>query len=153
MIAINKLYGILLGMSTAEVPTDYKWYIKKFTPIATNDKVQGILKILLQTVSLDRRALFACLMCNAILHTVFGKEIEERDPVNTYKPVTRPPKSSNHDTEDGTDFSLWRMAAPADAYKPLLQFLDEDIVQKLSTATWVDYIAAGCLQILRELDR
>lgn len=149
MIAINKLYGILLGMPIAEVPADYQWYIKKFTPIATNSKVQDILKILLVAVSVDKRALFACLICNAILQTVFGKEIEERDPVNTYLPVSRPPDSAN----DNSEFCLSKMAGSVDMYKQLKKYLDEDIVEKLTAPSWIDYIAAGCLQILRELDK
>lgn len=153
MIAINKLYGVLLGMSTAEVPTDYRWYIKKFTPIATNEKVQNILKILVHTVPMDKRALFACIICNAVLHTIFGKEIADRDPVNTYVPVSRPPDRTHHDTPDGQDYSLHDMMAPTDSYRALKQYLDEDITPKLNTATWIDWIAAGCLQILRELDK
>jgi len=147
MIAINKLYGVLLG--AASVPTEYQWYLKKFTPIATNEKTQNILKVLLLAVSVDKRAMFACLICNAILQTVFGKEIKERDPVNTYMPVSRPPQSANDDPA----FCLTKMAGPADSYKALLQYLDEDIKNKLTSATWIDYIAAGCLQILRELDK
>lgn len=147
MIAINKLYGILLGATN--VPETYQWYLKKFTPYATNDKIQNILKILLVAVSVDKRALFACLICNAILKTVFGKEIEERDPVNTYLPVSRPPNSAN----DSSSFCLFDMAGPVESYRPLKQYLDEDITEKLTSATWIDYIAAGCLQILRELDK
>jgi hypothetical protein len=147
MVAINKLYGVLLG--TVAVPDMYKWYIKKFTPLATNDKVQNILKILLLTVSLDKRAMFACLICNAILHTAFGKEISELDPVNTYIPVGRPPDSGNDDPA----FCL-KMETSPDVYMPLKQFLDEDIIDRLNAAaTWIDYIAAGCLQILRELNK
>ena len=147
MIAINKLYGVLLGMAAADVPTDYRWYIKKFTPIATNDKVQGILKILLQAVSFDKRAVFACLVCNAILSTVFGKEIQELDSVNTYVPVSRPPGSLDSDDR----FCLTSMAKSADSYKGLMRYLDSDIKDKLTAPTWIDYVAAGCLQILREL--
>ena len=147
MIAINKLYGILLG--AADVPETYRYYLKKFTPYATNDKVQDILKILLVAVSIDKRALFACLICNAILKTVFGKEIAERDPVNTYLPVTRPPSSDN----DDPSFCLSGLAGSVDSYKQLKQYLDEDIIEKLTAPTWIDYIAAGCLQILREIDK
>lgn len=146
MVAINKLYGVLLGTST--VPDMYRWYIKKFTPLATNDKVQNILKVLLVAVSPDKRVMFACLICNAILHTVFGKEISELDPVNTYVPVGRPPDSGNDDPA----FCL-KMETSPDTYKQLRQFLDEDILDRLTSATWVDYIAAGCLQILRELNK
>ena len=147
MIAINKLYGILKG--AADVPAGYEWYIKKFTPIATNEKIQDILKVLLAAVSPDKRIVFACLICNVVLHTVFGKEIENRDPVNTYVPVTRPPNSAN----DDDSFCLFKLAAPQESYKPMLQYLDEDIVEKLTSSSWIDYIAAGCLQILRELDK
>ena len=147
MIAINKLYGILLG--SASVPEAYQWYVKKFTPYATNDKIQGILKILLVAVSVDKRVMFACLACNATLHTVFGKEIEERDPVNTYLPVSRPPDSAN----DSSDFCLSNMVGASENYKQLKRYLDEDIMEKLTAPSWVDYIAAGCLQILREIDK
>ena len=33
------------------------------------------------------------------------------------------------------------------------RYLDEDIMEKLTAPSWVDYIAAGCLQILREIDK
>lgn len=147
MIAINKLYGILKG--TADAPAGYEWYVKKFTPIATNEKTQNILKVLLAAVAPDKRIMFACLICNAVLSTAFGKEIENRDPVNTYVPVTRPPGSGN----DDENFCLFKLAAPQEVYKALLEYLDEDIIEKLTAASWIDYIAAGCLQILRELDR
>ena len=147
MIEINKLYGILKG--AADVPAGYEWYIKKFTPLATNEKIQNILKVLLVAVSPDKRIVFACLICNAVLHTVFGKEIENRDPVNTYVPVSRPPNSTN----DDDNFCLFKMAGSQEDYKPLVQYLDDDIAEKLTTGSWIDYIAAGCLQILRELDK
>ena len=149
MIAINKLYGVLLGMATDDIPATYKWYAKKFTTVATSEKVQNILKIMLQTVSIDKRAMFACIICNAVLHTIFGKEIEKLDPVNTYVPVTRPPDSAN----DNPNFCLLSMAGPADMYKPMKQFLDQDILDRLETPSWMEYIAAGCLQILRELKK
>lgn len=145
MISINKLYGILLG--TEAVSAAYQWYLKKFTPMKTSEKINAIAEILVQTVPIDKRALFACLICNAVLHTVFGNEIKELDPVNTYVPVSRPPDSPN----DSKNFCLFDMAAPAKSYRPLLQYLDDDIAGRLVSPIWVDYIAAGCLQILREL--
>ena len=43
MIAINKLYGVLLG---AAVITDaYQWYAKKYTTCATTDKINQILEV------------------------------------------------------------------------------------------------------------
>ena len=147
MIEINKLYGVLLGMAVEDVPAAYSWYIKKFTTVATSEKVQNILKVLLKTVPLDKRVVFACLVCNAILSTVFGPEIKKLDPVNTYIPVKRPPDSEDSDN----NFCLVSMTEPASAYKALLQYLDPDIKEKLTAPTWIEYIAAGCLQILREL--
>lgn len=147
MININKLYGVLLGSEA--IPQAYQWYAKKFTPIATNAKINGILTVLLAFVPEGRRALFACLICNAILHTVFGKEITELDPVNTYMPVERPQDSAN----DDQSFCLFQMAGPASSYKALLQYLDKDITDRLTSAMWIDYVAAGCLQILRELNK
>jgi hypothetical protein len=144
MIEINKLYGVLLG--TSVVPAVYEWYKKKFTVCKTNDKINNILAILCLTVPETRRAVFACLICNAVLHTIFGKEIENLDPVNTYVPVKRPT-----DDNDDQDFCLFQMIGNSQSYQALKQYLDDDIKEKLVAPTFVDYIAAGCLQILREL--
>lgn len=147
MIVINKLYGVLLGMAAEDVPADYRWYIKKFTTVATSEKVQNILKVLLKTVPMDKRAVFACLVCNAVLSTVFGSEIKKLDSVNTYVPVTRPPDSA----DSNNNFCLVTLTEPASSYAALLQYLDPDIKEKLTAPVWIEYIAAGCLQILREL--
>lgn len=144
MIEINKLYGVLLG--TSAVPASYEWYKKKFTVCTTNDKINNILAILCLTVPEARRAVFACLICNAVLHTIFGKEIEALDPVNTYVPVKRPTEDN-----DDQDFCLFQMIGNSQSYQALKQYLDDDIKEKLVAPTFVDYIAAGCLQILREL--
>lgn len=145
MIEINKLYGILLGAAT--IADTYQWYSKKYTTCKTSDKIDAILAVILKTVPANKRAMFACLVCAAVVKTIFGKEITELDPVNTYMPVTRPPSSNNADDS----FCLWQLAGPADIYKPLKQYLDQDIVSRMTTPTWMEYIAAGCLQILREL--
>ena len=145
MIEINKLYGILRG--AADITGTYQWYSKNYTTCKTSDKIDAILAVILKTVPLERRAMFACLVCAAVVKTIFGKEITELDPVNTYMPVTRPPSSNNADE----NFCLWQLAGPADAYKSLRQYLDEDIIKRMTTPTWMEYIAAGCLQILREL--
>lgn len=144
MIEINKLYGVLLGSSG--VPAAYEWYKKKFTVCPTNDKINGILSVLCLAVPETRRALFACIICHAVLHTIFGKEITALDPVNTYVPVERP-----NDDNDNPDFCLFQMIGNAQAYQAVKQYLDDDIKERLVTPTFVDYIAAGCLQILREL--
>lgn len=147
MIAINKLYGVLLG---AAVITDaYQWYAKKYTTCATTDKINQILEVLCKNVPTDKRAMFACLICAAVVKTIFGKEISELDPVNTYVPVTRPPDSTNDDGK----YCLFKLVGTPDDYKPLKQFLDADILSRLDAPSWVEYVAAGCLQILRELKK
>lgn len=147
MIEINKLYGILLGAAT--IADTYQWYVKKYTTCKTSDKIDAILAVILKTVSEEKRAMFACLVCAAVVKTIFGKEITELDPVNTYMPVTRPPSSNNADES----FCLWQLTGPVDTYKPLRQYLDEDILKRMTTPTWMEYVAAGCLQILRELKK
>lgn len=148
MIAINKLYGVLLGeIGAAAIAGAYEWYSKKYTTCPTTDKIEKIMEILCKGISPERRAMFACLLCAAVVKTIFGKEITELDPVNTYVPVSRPPDSVN----DDKDFCLFEMAGPASSYKALVPLLDQDIKDRLTAPTWVEYIAAGCLQILREL--
>ena len=148
MIAINKLYGVLLGeIGAIAISGAYEWYRKKYTTCKTSTKIENIVSILCKNVEPEKRALFACLLCAAVVKTVFGKEITELDPVNTYVPVTRPPDSAN----SSPDFCLFTLASPADAYNPLKQYLDADILSRLTAPTWVELIAAGCLQILREL--
>ena len=61
----------------------------------------------------------------------------------------RPPNSAN----DSSDFCLSNMVGSVENYKQLKRYLDEDIMEKLIAPSWVDYIAAGCLQILREIDK
>ena len=147
MIAINKLYGVLLG--AAVISDAYQWYSKKYTTCATTDKINQILEVLCKNVPTDKRAMFACLICAAVVKTIFGKEISELDPVTTYVPVTRPPDSTNDDSR----FCLFKLIGTPEDYKPLKQFLDADILSRLDTPSWVEYVAAGCLQILRELKK
>lgn len=148
MIAINKLYGVLLGeIGAMAISGAYEWYKKKYTAIPTTTKIENIVSVLCKNVAPEQRVLFACLLCAAVVKTVFGKEITELDPVNTYVPVSRPPDSAN----DSPDFCLFMLASPLDAYTPLKQYLDADILSRLTAPTWMEMIAAGCLQILREL--
>lgn len=145
MIGINKLYGILHGAVSAAGA--YQWYEKKFTVCKSNDKINNILAVICLTVPEARRAMFACLICHAVLSTIFGKEIQELDPVNTYVPVGRPPESGNDDQR----FCLFDLIGSTQSYQALKEYLDDDIKVKLQAPTFIDYIAAGCLQILREL--
>jgi hypothetical protein len=150
MIAINALYGVLLGeIGAAALSRTYEWYRKKYTTSHTTDKIEKIVEILCKNVTPEQRVMFACLVCTAVLKTIFGKEIAELDPVNTYVPVSRPPNSDNSDS----DFCLFMLTGPSDMFKPLMQFLDDDIKRRLTAPTWMEYVAAGCLQILRELKK
>lgn len=150
MIAINTLYGVLLGeLGATAISGAYEWYRKKYTTSPTTDKIEKIVEVLCKNVTPEQRAMFACLVCASVVKTIFGKEIAELDPVNTYVPVSRPPNSSN----SSPDFCLFTLTGPAEAYKPLLQFLDTDIKNRLTAPTCMEYIAAGCLQILREIKK
>ena len=140
---INILYSLLV----ADAPSaDTAAYSKRRTPIWHTDKSNRIREVLVSTISEDdteNLCLFASMVCYEVLFTQYGEEIKRLDPNNTYDKVVRLP--------DVTNPTVFQFTAPPSAYAKIKIDLDSDILERLVTPTWIETIAAGCLQMLREV--
>ena len=140
---MNLLYAIL--MRGTQASGDYVWYHKESIGYIPTERMQAIRDILMQGVG-DALPMVACQVCAMVLYTQFGTEIKALDSNNTYTDVTRPPDK----THDDPAYCMYNLIKPADAYKQLRRYLDEDIVSRADLTSWLDIMAAGCLQMLRE---
>ena len=141
---MNTLYGILV----MNVPStaDYAWYDKQYDVTVPTTKMQNIREILLTGIPAEKVRMFASVVCNFVLYTSFGAEIQKLDPNNSYVEVTRPSDSEHSDQA----YCCFGLIQPVSAYRKLRTFLDEDIAARMNKSSWIDYLAAGCLQLLRE---
>jgi len=141
---MNTLYGILV--QTVPSSPDYAWYDKQYDLTVPTTKMQNIRDILLTGVPIEKIRMFASVVCNLVLYTRFGADIQNLDPNNSYVDVTRPDDSDHSDQS----YCCYGLIQPVTAYKKLRMFLDDDISGLLNKDSWVDWMAAGCLQLLRE---
>ena len=142
---LNVLYGILTNGESAVAP--YEWYGKQCDNPVHTAKIDAIRQILLTGVPAEKTNFFACVVCDLVRHSEFGNEIFVMDYNNTYNPPGRPLLSSHDDDY----YTFHELCLPTQAFLGLKLYLDEDITARLSGLIWLDYIAAGCLQILREV--
>lgn len=140
---MNKLYGAL--MQDATITSDYSWYEKHWDGYLSTERIRAIRDIIVQDAG-DKLPLLASVICNMVLYTQFGRQIKELDSNNTYSDVTRPKDSDNNDSK----YCIWDVIKPVAAYQQIRMYLEDDIASTVDTASWLDLIAAGCLQILRE---
>lgn len=140
---MNLLYAILMAGSQAS--GDYAWYSKRITGYIPTTRLQDIRDILVQDTG-AALPMYVCMVCYMVLYTQFGKEIKELDSNNTYTDITRP-ADSDHDDEK---YCVYKLIKPAESYQQLLHYLDDDISSRLDRSSWLDLMAAGCLQLLRE---
>lgn len=142
---MNKLYSLLLQDNT--VPAEYSWYAKRTEAVDTNERAEQLIAFITQDIPVARLALYASILCNLVLFTQYGAEIKALDPNNTYFSVTRDPDAGHSDT----DYGMQDLIKPASAYKGLVQYLEDDISERLDTNSWFDLMGAACLQLLREV--
>lgn len=140
---MNLLYAILMGGSQAS--GDYTWYHKHTTGYIPTTRMQDIRTILIQGTDVAL-PMFVCKVCYMVLYTQFGNEIKELDYNNTYTDVARPPDAVHDDMK----YCMHQLIRPADAYKQIRRYLDDDIASRVDLSSWLDIMAAGCLQMLRE---
>lgn len=143
---MNILYSLLVSPLVYQ---ENDRFAKMTTPVFHTKKTTAIHDILiapLRDQQLQNKApLFASVICYMVQFTDFGKEIKQLDPVNTYVPVER----SQNDL-DGT-MCISSLTTDHRIATDLRRYLDLDIVEKLQAPMWLDYMAAGCLQMLREV--
>ena len=142
---INKLYSIL--MNGESIDADFVFYAKKQSLQGMTDKMRSIRAVLLDHVPAERRPMFISALCWLVRHSMFCNDIAELDPENTY---THPERPEEADHDDVT-YCMYDCIKPVEYYRQLKRWLDTDITDRLAAPTWLDWVAAGCLQMLREV--
>jgi len=77
---------------------------------------------------------FASMLCRACMDSTFSDDIRALDPENTYVEI------------GGV---CWSLTGKRSDYSALNNILDPDIKNRITTNSWCDLPAAGCLQLLR----
>lgn len=132
----NVLYGILAG------DAGHGEYEKHFTRAQLTWPGMELAEMLrCHDADQTKRRLFASAVCAAVLDTQFGNEIVQADPNNTYE---RPVRGTS-------SICLYDATCQAEAMSGVLGLLDNDIKERLAAPQWIDVMAAGCLQLLREV--
>lgn len=143
---MNKLYGLLtFEIKNNDITT---YYNKKCTRHTPTEKGARLIHELTSNVHESRLPMFACFVCNAVLDTAFGDEIRKLDPNNTYTTITRDP---DWDSGNGALLLHDLICRPSILRAGLRKYLDPDIAARILLPDWMDCMAAGCLQLLREV--
>lgn len=138
---MNRLYGLLVAKSMA--PSG--WYAKEHTPVAHSVKSQELYDAFTAGVPVERLPLFACVVCQLAVKSMFKDEILALDPENTYTTVIRNPESPSGSTSD----VMSDLLSDHESMRRLFKYLDNDIRERLVVPTWVETASAVCLQLLR----
>ena len=143
---INTLYSLLVDHPLCPQVDQFS---KMTTPVFHTKKSRAIQDILLAGVlnigATSRMPLFASVVCYLVRFSDFGDDIYKLDPVNTYVEVERAENETN------ADMCIHDLTTDTGVSSTLTRYLDQDIKDRLQCPTWLDYMAAGCLQMLREV--
>lgn len=139
---INKLYSLLIG---AHYSPDSR-YAKRCSSVMHTERTQALQAYITSNVPGNRVPFFACVVCYEVLNSVFGADIRQLDPENTYNPMVRDPLATPTDTT----LLLHDLTAPVSSFRASYKYLDADIKERLVTPAWIDCVGACCLQMLRE---
>lgn len=138
---MNKLYGLLI----ARTPSPSGWYARKYTPVSHSVVSQRLYDAFTVNVPDARLPLFACVVCQLAVKSMFKDEILALDGENTYCTLVRNPESPSGSTSDVTCDLL----NDNEAMHRLYAYLDKDIVARLVAPAWAEVASAVCLQLLR----
>ena len=141
---MNKLFSIL--MQGVVIPDSFSWYAKKTSAVISTDKMLAIVELVMTGVPDTRRALFASMLCNAVMYTQFGADIKKIDSNNTYVPPVRPSDA----THSNQLYCINDLIQPVHSYRAILRYLDDDISKLVDANSWFDLMGAAGLQLLRE---
>lgn len=142
---MNTLYGLL--MQDKAIPESFSWFGKNAEAPISTERCDALIGIILKGVPDNRRSMYVSALCNLVLNTQYGAEIQKLDPNNTYVRVTRPKDSVHSDPK----YCIHDLIQSIQAYKDIRLYLQDDIVDRLDTNSWFDMMGAACLQILREV--
>lgn len=142
---MNTLYGLL--MQGKDVPESFSWFGKTAAAPLSTERCSALIAIVLKGVPDTRRVMYVAMLCNLVLNTQYGAEIQKLDPNNTYVKVTRPKTATHSDPV----YCVHDLIQPIHAYKDIRLYLQDDITERLDTNSWFDMMGAACLQILREV--
>ena len=144
---MNILYSILTWNTVPNAA--YADYNKKTEVVFLTSKMVAIRNILMTGVPDDKKGFFAAVLCDLVQWTNFGTEIKQLDSNNTYVTAARP-VDSEHSNQN---YCFHTLIQPASVYKALRRYLDDDIAGIMNKYSFLDYMAAGCLQLLREINK
>jgi len=140
---MNDLYALL----TYKQPDgDGSYYVKRHSPAKHTDTSMVLADAIMANVPDSRACMFASVLCNAVLYTRFKDDILVYDANNTYAPVKRPPGALG----DAPGFCMHDLCLNAQEMRKLTQRVSSDIMDRITTHTWLDDMAAVCLQMLKE---
>lgn len=150
MKQLNILYGVLMGDVVDSGSAIFNWFKKRFSILFPNDKATAIRRlIMLSAFTPDQKVVLAAALCYWVMQTMFGNEIHELDSNNTYNIVTRPPSVAPSDQS----CCLYNLLNQIDT-QALLRYLDKDIRDRIPVGSnTLSIVAAGCLQLLREVHK
>lgn len=144
---MNTLYGILTWNTTPS--SGYEYYVKRTDNLLINNKQQAIREVMLTGVPEGAEAFFAAVICDLVRYTNYGAEILRLDSNNTYTQQVRPPDANHSDPA----YSFQALIQPVDVYKQLGKYLDDDLTATMNKESFLDWMAAGALQLLREANK
>ena len=144
---MNKLFNIL--MQSMSIPSSFSWYAKRSETVVCTTRMEEMVSIIMSSVPQDRRALFAATVCYIVMRTRYAPEIIKLDPDNTYVAPIRPTTAEHSDP----DYCINDLILPIAAYRGLLNYLEQDLLDIVDNESWFDLIGAACLQLLREANR
>ena len=145
-MSLNQLYA-LLTTDAPPVSSSDAYYVKYITPCIHTERSKALLHVLTSSVPPARLRAFACVLCSNVRYSGFGAEILALDADNTYHRFVRDPSATGMDI-GGCIYDL--TGAVDDFAGAARQYLDNDIVERLSSPNWMEVAAACCLQMLRE---
>lgn len=141
---MNILYSFIMNGTTPD--TAYAWYAKQTSTVMHTTRSNKILEIITHGITKEL-PMFAAQVCYMVLYTQFGEQIKQLDSNNTYFDPGRPSDAAHDDTH----YCIYNLIKPANEYRQIRNYLDDDIANETDFSSWLSIMAAGCLQILREV--
>ena len=144
---LNVLYGLITNGAVAE--GIYSWYGKTCDNPLHTERIDNIRNVLVADIPEEKLNFFACVVCSMVMETAFEPEILKYDANNTYSKPSRPPGKPHSDP----NYSFQQFSPKVSVYKRVKGLLDKDLADKAAGGNWLDWFAAGCVQMLREVYR
>lgn len=155
---INILYSIFTGAFPTQTPVHTQYKKISSTVILRTEKMDDIVNLIFAKYNANTNSnsahVFAAVICYYIRFSIFGDDIYEIDKANTYvepERITSDNQPTNKADVGTEPISAYIGTCSVSELQHIKQYLDKDILDRLEEPTWLDLVAAGCLQLLREV--